>query len=136
MISAPIKSFVGTHCGPYPIETSEEMFRSFAAAVSDTYSGEAPPTWITLCRLGEFELMKKMGIPLENVLHGDQEYHYLSPIHPGDVVNYSTVLAQALRKRGKDVTMTFLAFETDLSVSGHAVGHTRSTLIYRELIRD
>ena len=132
----PVKSFVGTHCGPYPIVTSEEMFRAFASAVGDTYSGEAPPTWITLCRLGEFDLMTKMGIPIENVLHGDQEYHYLSPIHPGDVVNYSTVLAQALRKRGKDVTLTFMVFETDLSVAGQAVAHTRSTLIYREILRD
>lgn len=49
-----------------------------------------PPTFATVFAFwgggGMERLLEELGIEMRNVLHGEQEYEYLSPIHVGDTV--------------------------------------------------
>lgn len=105
--------------------------KAFAQAVGAREREEAPPTFITVGRKGEFELLQRFGIPLSRVLHGEQEYQYLKPIRPGDSVEYVTRLANVLEKRGSNAFMQFLIFETEFTVRGEVVSRAKTNIIHR-----
>lgn len=121
-------------------DVTEDRLKEFCAAVGGRYRGEAPPTFMTVLRDGEFELFKEMGIPLKSVLHGDQEFRYLRPIRPGDRIEYQTVVSKAFEKQGSSGLMRFIVFETELRAGGAVggasqpalVGVSKTTVIVRE----
>ncbi len=125
-----LKNFVGKKIGPYTDQASPDRVAAFIAAVGAKDRGEAPPTFMTVCRRGEFELLEQMGIPLSRVLHGEQEYLYEGRILSGDTLSYESWLAQAFEKKGS-TPLQFLVFETHVSVAGKRVGTSKTTIIVR-----
>jgi hypothetical protein len=114
---------------------TEDHLRAFCDAVGSKYRGEAPPTFPTVLREGEFDLLDQMGIQLAQALHADQEYTYEDRILPGDVLSFESTVTKAFEKKGTRGTTKFLVFETPFiaSRSGRSVsvGCAKSTIIVR-----
>ncbi len=84
------------------------------------YSGQSvPPTFYTFFRWGEFEWLRRMGIPLENIVHTEQVYTYHSEIDPGVVLIAETEVSRVRERRTlKMITMaTRLKFGDRLIVT-------------------
>lgn len=107
-----LKSFVGQKAGPYRKAISREHLQDFSRAVGAKPTPEAAPTFVTICRQGEFDLFQKMGIPLSKVLHAEQEYVYESPVMAGDTLVFETSVTQVLTKKGSLGSMHFMSLET------------------------
>lgn len=111
-----LDSRIGETAGPYTEEVTQAKVDAFARAVG-AEPGAVPPTYVTRCRKGEFELFGKLGIPLSRVLHGEQAYEYVAPIRVGDTITYETSLARSVEKSGSSGSMTFIVFETRIQGS-------------------
>jgi hypothetical protein len=97
--------------------------REFLLAVEDdnpAYRADdppLPPTYpilFTFWGSGGLEgMLKELGVELQNVLHSEQEYEYLAPIHLGDTVTGQTTLADIYTRGGGMGSMEFLEFVTE-----------------------
>jgi hypothetical protein len=125
---------VGEKAGPFEDDASASRLQKFAQAVGAENRMHGFPTFLTVCRKGEFELMQRFGIPLARVLHGEQEYEFANPIIQGSKLAYETRLADVLEKRGKSAALHFMIFETKVTSAGRDIGVARSTIIYREAV--
>lgn len=125
----------GLKSKPKTFHVTEQHLRAFCAAVGSKYRGEAPPTFLTVLREGEFDLLEDMGIKLAQALHADQEYTYEDRILPGDVLNFESTLTKAFEKKGSKGPMKFMVFETQFVAlrAGKSVpvGCAKSTIIVR-----
>jgi molybdopterin converting factor small subunit len=132
------KSREGSVSKSYSEKVSAERIREFCRAVGAEEGEIAPPTFLTVFRAGEFELLGSIGLKLNNVLHGEQIYTYDSAstgIRAGDEVSFQTTLSTVLEKKGGSGRMTFLSFETRIDVASPAprsVGSSKTTIIVRE----
>ena len=94
-------------------EISSERIRSFREAVGlDPNADEVPPTYVTRFRQGEFELLARLGVPLQNILHAEQDYQYFERLKPGMKILYETTLANSFEKKGREGSLRFLVTET------------------------
>ncbi len=125
------KQLMNQIIGPFQEEVTEKMLKAFCSAVGAEYTGEAPPTYMTRYRQGEFELLQKNGVPLTSILHGEQEYEYFAPIKPGMKVEYETKITKSHEKKGSSGSMHFLVFETSVKESGKALGLAKTTIVVR-----
>lgn len=133
------RELVGSEAGPYEEHLSVERMAEFARSVSAAMPG-IPPTWLTLCRKGEFELLTRAGFRLDQVLHGEQEYRYLEGYAAFEdalsskskdelCVGYRTRLAEVTSKAGGG--LLFLVFETEVSVLA-PIAMARTTIVIRQ----
>lgn len=106
------KSYIGETSGVQRLPIAPERIEAFCGAIHAKNRGEAPPTFLTIARDGEFGMLKKLGVPLQNLLHVDQEYTYEGSLYAGDELIYETSLAQVLEKKSANGSMTFFIFET------------------------
>ncbi len=66
-----------------------------------------PPTYYTFYRWGEFEWLRRMGIPLEKIVHTEQVYTYHSEINPGVLLVAETEVSRVRQRRAlKVITMS------------------------------
>ena len=76
----------------------------------------APPTFGTCVNLwggpGFGELCEQLGIDPLKVLHAEQEYEYLGPIHPGETLQATIDVADVYTKEGRSGPMRFIVLET------------------------
>lgn len=117
-----LKEREGEKSATYREEVTESWLERFRMAVGARDRDSAPPTFLTVCRKGEFELFDGLGLVLSNVLHGEQEYVYLAPVTAGDTLNYESRLAQVLEKRGSRSSLQILTFETEVRVQAKGEG--------------
>jgi acyl dehydratase len=78
--------------------------------------------------------MADLGINPAGILHGEEEYEYLAPIYPNDVVTGTTTLIDGKTRQGSDGhTIDILSLETRY-VNQHQqpVLITRTTVVVRE----
>ena len=127
MAPIELKSKVGQKVGPFVDAATSERIAAFVSAIGGVARAEVIPTFLTVCRKGEFELLQKLGIPLSQVLHGEQEYILDSPIEAGKDLVYETKLAQVHEKKSAHGLLQFMIFET--AVRG--VGVAKSNIILR-----
>jgi hypothetical protein len=127
-----LKQFIGTKSNSAHYDVTEKWIQDFCSAIGRKSAHVAPPTFLTICRTGEFELFQKMGVPLARVLHAEQEYIFVNPIIPDVRLDFVTEVAQVLSKK----TMHFMILETQVSYSKNGqkveVGSARSTMVLRE----
>jgi hypothetical protein len=91
-----------------------------------------PPTLATVFREGEFESLRKMGITVDRVLHGEQRYRFLKDLETDTKYRGETFLASKHEKSGSSGTLTFYAFQTNLTaVSGEISVECLSTIVVR-----
>jgi hypothetical protein len=131
-----IKKAIGESSRRFDDTIEASRIAAFRQAVGAGAGDAAPPTFLTIFRRGEFDLFQKMELPLSAVLHGEQEYEYGEPIRAGDRVSHVAKLASAVEKKGKTGTLTFLVFETEVSIERGAApavraGLSRTTVVVR-----
>jgi acyl dehydratase len=75
-----------------------------------------------------------LGIDVRRILHGEEEFEYIAPIYPGDVVTGTTTLVDGKTRQGSDNhTMDILTTETRyVNQDNQHVLTTRSTIIVRQ----
>jgi len=115
--------------------------REFARAVKeddpfffDESRSLAPPTFLMTVALwigGLGETRSAVKLDLPRVLHGEQEFEYVKPIHPGDVLTFRSRTKEVFEKEGKrGGKMLFVVGETEFrNQHGDVVAYSRSTVI-------
>lgn len=131
-----LSSKIGERTSSYRDELDRESVEAFALAVGADPAAGVPLTWVTVCRRGEFELLRRWGIELSQVLHGEQEYEYLSGLRVGMTLEYETELKKITDKKGSSGSMVFLVLETEFREVGvsptRVVARGRSTFIVKQ----
>ncbi len=97
----------------YTEEVRPEDLEGFARLGSRVSKHALPALFLTRLRHGEFEILNQLGIALNEVLHGEQEYIY-EPAYWSNIprkISYFTELLSRVEK-GK---MLFLVFETQVT---------------------
>jgi acyl dehydratase len=98
-----------------------------------------PPTFQTCFSLwgggGLMPMITGLGINLGRLLHGEEEYEYFKPIHPGDAITCKTKVVDMYQKEKKNKPGSFMEFtvlETEMkNQKGEVVIKGRSTLVER-----
>ena len=118
--------------------------REFARAVKDdnpVYRDQArslaPPTFLmTIAHwLGDLgQTRSAVKLDYRRLLHGEQEFEYVRPIRPGDVLTFRSRTKDVFEKAGKrGGTMLFIIGETEFTNQhGEVVAYTRNTAIETE----
>ena len=80
-------------------------------------------------------MITALGINLGRLLHGEEEYEYFKPIHPGDVITCKTKVTDMYDKEKKKKPGTFMEFtvlETEMTnQKGELVIKASTTLVER-----
>ena len=108
------------------IVLNRSSFGLTATAVSPTIvSGRVVATVMNFWGYPEvWERMKEMGVDVKRLLHAKEEYEYLSPIYPGDVLT-GVVSVESMR----DGAMGMVAFKTTYSRGEETVLTAKMTII-------
>ncbi|MBN23184.1 MAG: hypothetical protein CL678_18000 [Bdellovibrionaceae bacterium] len=91
-----------------------------------------PPTYVTIFRDGEFELLDKLKIPLNQILHAEQEYEYIEDLILNENYTVQTVFVKCVEKKGKSGRMAFLTFESRINLNEKTVLISKSHMVFRE----
>ncbi len=126
------KSKIGQSFAPFMYEVQSNKIHELTTAIGDAnpvyHSHEAAqeagfpavpisPTTPTMFSLwGDQQRgtnMKDAGIDVARILHGEEEYEYLAPIYPNDVLTGTTTLMDGKTRQGSDGSMMdILTMET------------------------
>ena len=117
--------------------------REFAKAVKETNpvfrtdTPIAPPTFLmTIAHwIGDLGATRSaVKLDYRRLLHGEQEFEYVKPIHAGDVLTFRSRTKDVFEKAGKrGGKMLFVLSETEYkNQRGEIVAYTRNTAIQTE----
>lgn len=114
-------SKVGQSFPPFTIEVARCKIHELALAVGDTnpiyHSQEAarevgyadvplfPTSPTTFAFWGNTEMFRHLaglGLNVMGILHGEEDYEYLAPIYPGDVLTGVATITAGKSRQGKD----------------------------------
>ena len=134
----PLKEQIGVCSETHQEKITAERINAFCRAVGFPVSTVAPPTFLTVFRRGEFDLLQKLGLSLSSALHADQRYEYIEPIQPDDLIQFENQVSQVLEKNSTKQNMQFLTLETRIQrVTDNRVvlvAKAVSTLVFREIL--
>jgi len=125
------KSLEGYEFPPYMFEVERVKIREFLTAIGDdnpvflskdTAQKEGyadtpcPPTFFT-CAMQEFTgayftAFERLGVSLNNMLHGEEAYDYLGEIYPGDVLSCTMKIESIVEKQTKSGSMDLITLQT------------------------
>ena len=123
------KSYIGRTGAPVTMHVERGKIREFARAIKDDdpmYFDEAhagreaggimpPVTFLQTVTHWDNDGSSRVRVPfdLKRVLHGEQEYEFLEPIHVGDVLTAVSTVLDIYEKPGKrGGSMNFAVTET------------------------
>lgn len=74
-----------------------------------------------------------IGINVSRILHGEEEYEYIAPIYPGDMLTGTTTLVEGKTRQSSDGQMMDILTTETRYVNQHNqhVLNTRSTVVVR-----
>ncbi len=126
------RKFIGAEGPLRSIEVEKYPIRFFALAIGETnpiHSDEAaakaagyaslvaPPTFVSclssMAADPSTSLFQRMNIPMERVLHGEQNFTYHRPVVAGDVLTFRSKVADIYEK--KNGALEFIVNETTIS---------------------
>lgn len=91
-----------------------------------------PPTYLKAVE-GEHassaELLKLLEVPVRSVLHAEQVFEHLAPVHAGDDVTVHREIVDIHDK--KDGALTFIIVDTHYEVRALATARSRQTILVR-----
>ena len=146
-------SKVGQSFPPFTVEVARCKIHELALAVGDTnpmyHSKEAaqeagypdvplfPTSATTFAFWGNTEMLSHLvglGINVMRILHGEEEYEYLAPIYPDDVLSGVVTVAEGKSRQGREgSSMDIVTLETVYTnQQGHEVLKARETVVVRE----
>jgi acyl dehydratase len=140
------RSYIGSTGQPVTMHVERGKIREFARAIKDDdplYADEAyaareaggivpPVTFLqTVSHWDDGAGRPRLPFDLKRVLHGEQEYEFLGPIHAGDVLTAVSRIADVYEKPGKrGGPMTFAVTETEYrNQRGELVARARHVTI-------
>jgi acyl dehydratase len=129
------KSYIGRTGAPVTMHVERGKIREFARAIKDDdpmYFDEAhagreaggimpPVTFLQTVTHWDNDGSSRVRVPfdLKRVLHGEQEYEFLKPIHAGDVLTAVSRIVDIYEKPGKrGGSMNFAVTETESKNEG------------------
>jgi len=146
------KSHIGQSFPPFTIEVERGKIRELALAIGDTnpmYQSKAaaqtagyddvplyPTSPTTFSFWGNRQggnQLASAGINVMRILHGEEEYEYLAPIHSGDVLTGVVTIVDGKTRQGQTGSMDIITTEASYTNQhGTNVLKTRSVIIVRE----
>jgi hypothetical protein len=93
------------------------IYRDKSKAEAEGYADTpCPPTYITMA-FQEFtgaylEIFKMLNVPLEHVLHGEEEYEYNGEIFPGDVLHCHMSCESIVEKETRSGSLDLITLQT------------------------
>ncbi|GHE71366.1 hypothetical protein GCM10019059_33750 [Camelimonas fluminis] len=144
----PDRSLIGRSLGETTVEVEKGRLRFFAKAIGETdpvYTDEAaakaagykslpvPPTFL-MCLGGEGrdleEQLKIYGFEVARILHAEQAFDYHKPAVAGDVLTFSTSVADVYEKKGG--ALQFVVTQTRVTnQDGEHIADVRSAVVQR-----
>ncbi len=145
-------SKVGQSFPPFTIEIERCKVHELALAIGDTnpiyHSREAaqaagyadvplyPTSPTSFGFWGNTEVVGQlvgMGLNVMRILHGEEEYEYVAPVYPGDVLTGVMKVAEGKTRQGKDgSSMDIVTLEIAYTnQAGHEVLKARQTVVVR-----
>jgi acyl dehydratase len=112
------RRFIGHRLGASVLAIDRTRLRFFAKAIGETdpvYTDEAaaraagyddlpaPPTFLFAAELdsgANDRLLADLGVPIANILHGEQGFSYHHPVCAGDVVTVDSTITDIYDKKG------------------------------------
>jgi acyl dehydratase len=146
------KSKVGVSFPPFTIEVERYKIAELALAIGDDnpvyHSREAAqtqgfkdvplsPTTATIFSFWgnteQWHQLEQVGIDVKRILHSEEEYEYLAPVYPGDVLTGTTTIIDGKTRKLKDGSMDIVTTETRYTNHDkQSVLVAKSMLIVRE----
>ncbi|AJG20787.1 MaoC family dehydratase N-terminal domain-containing protein [Cupriavidus basilensis] len=142
------KKWIGFEIGSSVLPVERGRLKFFAKAIGETspvYLDEsaardagyadlpAPPTFLFTAELDSgamFGLLDRLGVPIQNVLHGEQSFEYLGPIVAGDTVTVTSRIKDIYDKKGG--VLEFIETESQVTNQrGEPVARLRSLTVVR-----
>lgn len=129
-----LKEKVGLESQVFTDAIEAEKLAAYAAVTHWKFEGQVPPNFLTSYREAERELSARLGIPIEKVLHAEQEYEILGPLAAGDRLDYSARFDSCIEKKGSRVNLKFMAFVTEFRKKGSpsCVAKSRMLIVVRD----
>lgn len=146
------ESKIGQSFAPFTYEVQRNKIHELTTAIGDTnpiyHSREAAqeagfadvpisPTTPTLFNFWgnrqRGSSLAEIGIDVRRILHGEEEYEYLAPIYPNDVLTGTTTLVEGKTRQGSGGhMMDILTMETRyVNQHNQHVLSTRTTVVVR-----
>ena len=146
------KSKIGQSFTPFTYEVQRNKIHELTTAIGDTnpvyHSCEAAqeagfpdvpisPTTPTMFSFWgnrqRGSSLTEVGINVSRILHGEEEYEYIAPIYPNDVLTGTTTLVEGKTRQGSGGhTMDILTMETRyVNQHNQHVLSTRTTVVVR-----
>ncbi len=128
---------------PFSYTVERGKVREFLLAVGEeeraNYLGDDPalpptfPTVFTFWGGSNTEgTLKQIGVEIWNVLHAEQEYEYLAPIHVGDTITGQGRVDDIYAKGGRSGQLEFVELVTEYkNQNGLPVLRERASIIVR-----
>jgi len=113
-------------------ETNAVHWDEAAARDAGLAACPVPPTFLKAVETEHFTsaaLLHKVGVPVRSVLHAQQCFDYLAPVHVGDVLEVSRTVADAFDKR--EGALSFIVVDTHFRRSEVTVCTSRQTIVVR-----
>ncbi len=113
------------------------LYRDRKFAVSQGYTDTpCPPTFFTSAFQeftgAFFRVFEELGVNLDSVLHGEEEYEYLSEVYPGETLTCHLRIDSIKEKQSKSGKMVFITLKTSfMNEAGDEVMRARSLIIVR-----
>jgi acyl dehydratase len=138
------RSLIGQWGPPGTMRIEFGKIREFARAVKDPnplFADEtrcvAPPTFLmTIAHwIGDLgQTRSAVKLDYRRLLHGEQEFEYVRPVRPGDVLTFRSRTKDVFEKAGKrGGKMLFVIGETEFTNQrGEVVAYSRNTAIETE----
>lgn len=115
------------------IGETDPVYRDPAAARAAGHTAcPVPPTFLKALEGEHFSsaaLMQLLDVPLHGVLHAEQSFEYLAPVHVGDRVEVSRTVTDIYDK--KDGALTFIVVDTRYRVDPQPVARSRQSILVR-----
>jgi len=95
----------------------------------------APPTFLKAVEGEHYAsaaLLRLLQVPLAGVLHAEQSFEHLAPVHVGDVVEVSRRVDRIFDR--KDGALTFIVVDTDYRVDGRVAALSTQTILVRNAV--
>ena len=147
------KSIIGRSFPPFSVEVERGKIRELALAIGDENSIYAskeeaqaagyedvpiyPTTPTTFTFWGNRKMVGQLvsaGINVMRILHGEEEYEYLAPIHPGDTLTgVFTIVDGKTRQGSSGSSMDIITTEVQYTNQhGTPVLRARQVIVVRE----
>jgi len=124
------RKFLGYTTTPSSVRIDPWRVRLFCQAIGErnpVYTDEAAARSAEHC--GSATLLQTLEVPVRSVLHAEQDFTYLQPVHVGDEVEMSRTVTDLYDKRGG--AMSFIVVQTRYSVAGTVAARSVQTILVR-----